>query len=155
MRTILTIGYEGLEIREFVERLTAADVDMLVDVRELPASRKRGFSKSALTQNLENAGIEYTHFRSLGSPKALRHAVRKNRDYATFFSGVRKHLKSEDAREALSEIRNMSKRYRLCLLCFCGDWRKCHRSEVIHALTTSATLSIEHLPNQWPQTSAA
>ena len=46
---IFTIGYEKSTIDDFVSRLADADIDVLVDVRELPLSRKRGFSKKDYT----------------------------------------------------------------------------------------------------------
>jgi len=45
--TLFTLGYEGLTIEAFIARLQAAQVKTVVDVRELPLSRKKGFSKSA------------------------------------------------------------------------------------------------------------
>jgi uncharacterized protein (DUF488 family) len=56
---LLTIGYEGRTIEEFVGELLAGSVETLIDVRELPLSRKRGFSKRALSTELAAAGIEY------------------------------------------------------------------------------------------------
>ena len=45
---IFTIGYEKSTIDEFVDRLADAEIEVLVDVRELPLSRKKGFSKNGL-----------------------------------------------------------------------------------------------------------
>lgn len=64
---VYTIGYEGKGLEGFIGELLGAEVDVLVDVRELPVSRKRGFSKSALSARVNDAGIEYLHFRSSGS----------------------------------------------------------------------------------------
>ena len=41
-----TIGYEGRELEEFVARLREQQVEVLIDIREKPASRKPGFSKT-------------------------------------------------------------------------------------------------------------
>jgi len=43
--TVFTLGYEGLTIEAFITRLQAAQVKTVVDVRELPLSRKEGGSK--------------------------------------------------------------------------------------------------------------
>lgn len=45
---LFTFGYEGLDIDAFVDRALAAGVRTIVDVRELPLSRKKGFSKNPL-----------------------------------------------------------------------------------------------------------
>ncbi len=54
----------------FTAALRAAGVARLADVRAVAASRKRGFSKTALAAGLAEAGIGYTHLRGLGTPKA-------------------------------------------------------------------------------------
>jgi uncharacterized protein (DUF488 family) len=71
---IYTIGYEGLGPEDFLRQLRRANVSMVVDVRDVPLSRKRGFSKTALADALQAAGLEYTHVRSLGFPHALESA---------------------------------------------------------------------------------
>ncbi len=43
MTDLFTIGYEGVQFADFLQRLKAAGVDIVVDVRELPLSRRRGF----------------------------------------------------------------------------------------------------------------
>ncbi|MBM3616495.1 MAG: DUF488 domain-containing protein, partial [Alphaproteobacteria bacterium] len=83
MPNLLTIGYEGTDIATFLTALRASGVEVLADVRELPLSRKPGFSKSALSVALEGVGIRYRHFRELGDPKAGRLATRAG-DYTRF-----------------------------------------------------------------------
>lgn len=46
--TLFTLGYEGLVLDAFIARLQAAQVKTVVDVRELPLSRKKGFSKISI-----------------------------------------------------------------------------------------------------------
>ena len=41
--TISTIGYEGTSIGGFIAALQHASIDMLIDVRAVPVSRKKGF----------------------------------------------------------------------------------------------------------------
>ena len=43
-----TIGYEGKTVEEFLHQLDAAGVALLIDVRAVAASRRPGFSKTAL-----------------------------------------------------------------------------------------------------------
>ncbi len=51
-KTLFTIGYEGLSQKEFIATLAAAKVRIVFDVRELPLSRKPGFSKRGLADAL-------------------------------------------------------------------------------------------------------
>ena len=48
MRPLSTIGYEGKTLAEFLDELKAVGVALLVDVRAVAASRRPGFSKTAL-----------------------------------------------------------------------------------------------------------
>jgi uncharacterized protein (DUF488 family) len=56
---LFTFGYEGLSIADFIARLTSSGVREVFDVRDLPLSRKRGFSKKSFAAALEAAGISY------------------------------------------------------------------------------------------------
>ena len=70
--TLFTLGYEGLTIEAFITRLQTAQVKTVVDVRELPLSRKKGFSKSAFCAALSAHGMAYLHAPALGCPKPIR-----------------------------------------------------------------------------------
>src|SRR3954451_21230653 len=76
---IFTIGYEGATMDEFIGALQRAGVERLIDVRALPLSRRPGFSKTALKGALEEAGIDYVHLKSLGTPAEGRAAARAGR----------------------------------------------------------------------------
>jgi uncharacterized protein (DUF488 family) len=66
---ITTLGYEGLDTETFFQILANNHVQTLVDIRELPLSRKRGFSKSALGENASAFGLKYVHIPSSSLPK--------------------------------------------------------------------------------------
>ena len=55
--SVITIGYEGRLADGFLKDLTGSGIQILVDVREMPISRKRGFSKSTLSELVQKAGI--------------------------------------------------------------------------------------------------
>lgn len=68
MKQLFTIGYEGAALDDFMRILKAAKVDVLLDVRELAMSRRKGFSKTALGGALTDAGIHYRHEKQPGHP---------------------------------------------------------------------------------------
>jgi hypothetical protein len=82
-----TIGYEQSSIRRFLSLLRSREVEILVDVREIPLSRKPGFSKNHLSASLENAGIEYRHIVNLGAPKKLREKLRSGGSWWDYTKG--------------------------------------------------------------------
>ena len=82
---LLTIGYEGRAIDEFIARLKQFNISRLIDVREIPLSRKPGFSKTSLRERLEDEKIEYVHIKALGSPSPIRNKLKTDWDYDYFF----------------------------------------------------------------------
>ena len=65
-KVLYTIGYEGISLECFINKLIKEDVQLLCDVRKNALSRKYGFSKSSLNNALERVGIEYRHYPELG-----------------------------------------------------------------------------------------
>ena len=55
MQTLATIGYERAAMEDFLAALGLARVRVLVDVRAVAASRRKGFSKTALAEALAAA----------------------------------------------------------------------------------------------------
>ncbi len=76
---LFTVGYEGKTVDELLDALKGAGIELLIDVRAVAASRRPGFSKTALAGALAEQGIDYLHLRPLGTPKAGREAARKGR----------------------------------------------------------------------------
>lgn len=141
---LMTIGYEGASIDDFVATLKAAKVRCLIDVRELPLSRKKGFSKRALCEAVETAGIRYEHIKNLGDPKPGRDAARAG-DYKKFRRIFSNHLASEPAQSALDSVIPVVIEGGACLLCFERCHRECHRSIVADAILERADLEIKHI----------
>ena len=127
-RAVFTIGYEGKNIEGFVAELRRFAIRCLIDVREIPLSRKQGFSKSALAERLERESIEYVHFKQLGSPKPVRDKLKEDGDYASFFRAMSKHLRNNA--DAVEKAYNYVENSRCCLMCFESTADMCHRSAV-------------------------
>lgn len=139
---ILTIGYEGVSLTDFIATLKAHRVRQVLDVRELPMSRRKGFSKTALSLALAEAGISYTHERRLGTPRWLRHRLREDCDIAGFRKDFRKLLV---ARRPVLDSLAGSLSGRVVLLCYERNPAECHRSLVAAALARRTRAAVEHL----------
>ncbi len=125
---LYTIGYEGRSIDEFVACLKSSNVTVVVDVRELPLSRKRGFSKSPLKERLKKEGLSYLHVKELGSPRAIRNRLHENRDYQSFFESFVDYLNGKD--DAIQRVYEFVYDSICCLMCYERDADYCHRSVV-------------------------
>jgi len=142
MTGLFTIGYEGSKVADFLGRLQAAGIDVLVDVRELPLSRRRGFSKTQLASLLEQHGIRYMHKRELGAPRKIRHELRETGDYRAYFARFNAYLRTQ--RAALERLIEECVGG-VALMCFERDPKECHRSAVARELARLTDLSPIHL----------
>ncbi|MDP1646965.1 MAG: DUF488 domain-containing protein [Rubrivivax sp.] len=142
MNGLFTIGYEGAELADFIATLARAGVTTLLDVRELPLSRKKGFSKRALAEALSVSGIAYRHERDLGSPKTIRQRLHSDGDYEQFFESFSTYLRQQ--RPLLKELAGALDG-KVALMCFERDPATCHRSVVARQLELLTGLKTKHL----------
>ncbi len=130
MQQLYTIGYEGAAQSALLQSLLYNDIDILLDIRELPQSRKPGFSKTALSQALVGHGIEYIHMRALGTPRDIRHHRRIDHDQDAFRDAFLEYLATQE--EAMADLvarvqKDSEHQRRYCLLCYEANPRLCHR----------------------------
>jgi uncharacterized protein (DUF488 family) len=145
MHTLYTIGYEDTTVRQFLAALREADIQLLVDVRAVAASRRPGFAKTRLAANLSEAGIDYLHLRSVGTPADGRAAARAGR-HAEMRAIFMEHLATPQAQEGLDDLGQLVRGGRpVCILCLEADPTHCHRTMVAEALAERMPLRIVHL----------
>jgi uncharacterized protein (DUF488 family) len=129
--TVVTIGYEGRQVDEFVAELADHRVEIVFDVRANAVSRKPGFSKRRLGEALATAGIEYRHVPALGNPRRNRDAMRAGDPAAR--DVFLRHL-DDQGRDALDEVAAAARTKSVALLCFERDHASCHRSCITERL---------------------
>ncbi|WP_426038212.1 DUF488 family protein [Brevundimonas sp. DC300-4] len=127
--TIFTIGYEGTILDAFIETLREGGVETVVDVRAVAVSRRRGFSKTALSTRVRAEGMEYVHLRDLGDPKPGREAARAGR-WREFESIYAAHLRTAEAQLALAILGRLMANSSVALLCYEADAAGCHRTMI-------------------------
>jgi uncharacterized protein (DUF488 family) len=141
---LLTLGYQGLTSKQLFDLLLANKVETLIDVRELPLSRKPGFSKSALSRAANRRGLNYVHIPELGCPKAIRHDFRVDRNWARYTRRFMSYLETRDAAVQQLALRVLGER--CCLMCFEADPDLCHRSYVAAQLVSVVRPSLKIVP---------
>ena len=130
MRTLSTIGYEGKTLDEFIGELKQAGVALILDVRAVAASRRPGFSKTALSNALRENGIDYRHYRALGTPAAGREAARKGRT-ALMREIYAVQLETPEAELALEQLLGDAGERHAALLCYEREAAGCHRTMLV------------------------
>ena len=133
MPAIFTIGYEQATQAAVIEALREAGVELLADIRYLPLSRRAGFSKSSLKAAAEEAGIDYRHFKQLGTPAEGREAARRG-DHAELERVYAGQLELPEALMQMAELRALAEERRVCLLCYERNAAECHRTLLFDAL---------------------
>lgn len=145
---LLTVGYEGEELSAFVDKLKAAGVARVIDVRFTPLSRKRGFSKTPLSEALKAAGIEYVHYKELGTLKQIRDDYKRTKDFSDFRRRYDAYL--NDQARPMAAVYGLAATKRSALLCFEADHRHCHRTILAERMARDFhgehTLHVTHLP---------
>jgi uncharacterized protein (DUF488 family) len=142
-RALFTFGYEGLTIEAFIERLGQARVDLVADVRELPLSRKKGFSKTAFREALAAADIAYEHRPALGCPKPVRDRYKSDGDWQAYTRGFLAHLGTQSAE--IADLTKTAQTQAVCLVCFEADFGTCHRTYVARAAHQAGAPAVQHL----------
>jgi len=142
--TLWTIGYEKAAWPDVLAALRTAGVAQVIDVRQLPLSRRAGFSKRQLAAGLAEAGISYAHLRALGTPAEGREA-NKRRQWPRFWHIVDESLATLEAGLALRQAASLARSAPSCLLCYEADPCTCHRRRVGELLAASDGFTVHDL----------
>jgi uncharacterized protein (DUF488 family) len=136
---VFTLGYEGLTIDAFLNKLISNNIFAVVDVRNNPQSMKYGFSKRSFKQYIESAGMKYFHIPELGIPSSMRKGLGSSVSHKDLFRKYENELLPEHE-EAQKRLLNLIAEYsRIALVCFEADHHFCHRNTLV-----------EHLQKKYP-----
>ena len=144
MRPLFTIGYEGKTLAEFLDELSAAGVELLIDVRAVASSRRPGFSKTALSGALAERGIAYLHLRPLGTPASGRQAARAGRtaEMRAIYAG---QLETPEAELAMEQALAEAGERRSALLCYEKEAPVCHRAMLAERMLGRGAFEVVNL----------
>lgn len=125
-----TIGYEGISLEKYLNKLIINDVKLLVDVRKNSFSMKYGFSKSQLQNACEKIGIKFIHIPQLGIESQERKDLQSLVDYKNLFDNYKKTTLKAN-KSYLLELKRLCEEYkRVAITCFEKEVCMCHRGVV-------------------------
>jgi uncharacterized protein (DUF488 family) len=132
--TLFTIGYEGVSLEMYINKLILNDIKVLCDVRKNSYSQKWGFSKATLQDACEKVGIKFIHIPQLGIESSERQELNGLADYRRLFASYEATTLIENNTSLLdlSAIVNTNKR--VALTCFEKDVQMCHRGVIASQL---------------------
>lgn len=135
-KTILyTIGYEGISLEEYLNRLIKNDVKVLVDVRNNPLSMKFGFSKTQLKNFCASLNIEYLHIPEVGILSEQRQELNSQTDYDKLFDTYKKSNLKKTVSYQEQILKLLQKKKRIAMTCFEANICQCHRKHLADAIT--------------------
>lgn len=134
-KTVLyTIGYEGISLEEYLNKLIIHGVMVLCDVRKNSLSMKYGFSKSQLKNACEGVGIKYLHTPDLGIASDKRQELKTQSDYDQLFCNYRSDVLSTTKSQQQELLELLIEQKRIALTCFEANICQCHRKHLAEAI---------------------
>ena len=128
LQIVHTIGHSTRTIEYFIGLLTAHRIELLIDVRRWPVSRRHPqFNREALVASLGDHGIGYIWREDLGgfrkaAPDSMNTAWR-----VTTFRAYADFMLTDDFAKIIGEVESLAKNKRIAILCAeAVPWR-CHR----------------------------
>lgn len=128
-KTLHTIGHSNRSLRDFLELLEEHEIDLLVDVRRFPASRRNPhFNQDELERATRQIGIGYRHMKSLGGRRG-RPDLDKPNDFwrVDSFRAYADYMGTPEGKDAVEELRKLTATNQAAIMCAeAVPWR-CHR----------------------------
>ena len=154
MQPIFTVGHGARSIEELIAVLSEAAVQLLVDVRRYPGSKRHPhFGREALAETLASQGIVYEWWgkqmggrREAGDYAGSRHGSWENEAFRAYAF----HMDSTEFREALAQLLEISKERKTAIMCSETLWWRCHRRLVADAVVAQGR-EVLHLGMGEPQ----
>lgn len=130
-----SLGHSNRSAEDFLALLRAFEIQLLVDVRRYPSSRRHPwFNRPALAASLDAAGIRYRHDERLGGHRQPR-PDSPNTALEDAWRGYADHMASRPFRDALAELEAEAQRARTAVMCAEADPGRCHRLFLADAVT--------------------
>ena len=157
---IWTIGHSTRTIEEFIDLVRRFEIEILVDVRHFPGSRRLPhFNQDALRHALTAAGIRYEHLIELGGRRPARPDSHNRLWRNASFRGYADYMETEPFRDGVDRLLEIARAGRTAIMCSEAVWWRCHRSMIADYLK-SMDIQVVHIlgpskVQEHPYTSAA
>jgi len=140
---LYSIGYEGISLEEYLNKLLINDIKVLCDVRKNSLSMKYGFSKSQLRHACENLDIKYVHLPDLGIESECRQELNTQADYDKLFAEYRRTTLKDTSEQQKQLIDLVNQYKRVAITCFEANINQCHRKHLAEAIQNNPQFKYE------------
>jgi uncharacterized protein (DUF488 family) len=126
---IWTVGHSNRSLEEFLKILRAHAVELVVDVRRFPGSRRLPhFSEASLGKSLQEIGIGYVHLPELGGRRTAKANSRNTAWRNAAFRGYADHMETAEFQKGVERLHELARERRTAFMCAEACWWQCHRS---------------------------
>jgi uncharacterized protein (DUF488 family) len=159
-KIIYTIGHSTGSLEEFIALLQTFSIEMLVDVRSYPGSRRYPhFNKENLSKELPVKDILYLHILCLGGRRKALPQSKNSAWKNDAFRGYADYMETDEFKKGIDELEKIGTRYRTAFMCSEGVWWRCHRSMIADYMKVKGWKVLHIFKNQkaeeHPYTAAA
>ena len=147
---IYTMGHSNREIDEFIQLLQNNKIEVLIDVRKFPGSKKYPhFNQDQLSISLSSADILYVHIEKLGGRRKQNkdsvNTIWKNKSFQAYAD----YMATAEFLEGIDLLLEYAHEKRVAIMCSEAVWWRCHRAliadylkstgmDVYHIMTTTS-----------------
>jgi uncharacterized protein (DUF488 family) len=126
-----TIGHSTRPIDEFIALLREAEVELVIDVRAIPRSRRNPqYNQETLPSVLAASGFGYEHLAALGGRRGRqRHVLPATNGFWTHpsFHQYADYAMGDQFRAGLAKLRQLGRARQSAIMCAEAVWWRCHR----------------------------
>lgn len=143
---VLTVGHGTLSAEGFASVILAARIELVVDIRRAPASRRHPqFGKEALSDSLAPCGIAYRWEERLGGwrkavPDSPNSALRNSS-----FRGFADYMQTQGFWDGLDTVLHDASSRTTAMMCSESVYWRCHRRLIADALVIGDRADVAHL----------
>jgi uncharacterized protein (DUF488 family) len=143
---IWTIGHSTRTIDEFISLLKGNEIELLVDVRAWPSSKRYPqFNKETLAESLTVHGIRYEHFPELGGKRKSNPDSRNTVWRNASFRGYADYMETEQFQKGIERLLEVAaKAGPTAIMCAEAVWWRCHRSLIADYLKARG-VEVQHI----------
>ena len=148
---VFTVGHSTQTVDDLVGLLDGNGVELVVDVRRFPASRRHPqFAREALAASLAGAGIAYEWLPELGGRRAPRTDSPNTGWRNDSFRGYADYMDTQAFQLGIARLVDLARAKPTAYMCAEHAWQQCHRGlisdylkvagwEVVHILARGKT----------------
>ena len=148
MLAVRTVGHGALAAEDFATLVAGAGIDVVVDIRRFPGSRRHPhFGRDEMADWLPARGVEYRWLPALGGrrpavPDSPNTALRNEQ-----FRAYADHMATAEFRTGVDELLGVAQDagWSAAVMCAESLWWRCHRRLLADHLVLVAAVPVQHL----------